>query len=118
MKVLLSTLVVALSLVGSLASATEGVMLRNIKNEVRFVPLQRHCDDEVAQPESLNSAEQLGYCISKSGRCREGYSRRVKVCWGGWHKGFYRCGTVCSPDERSCEPYDGSEYCRWKTGRH
>lgn len=101
MKKMISTVLLAMVLLGSLtASAYQGVLVENDNGISVIQPLKQYCEDSPTDE----------YCFPRSGRCPEGWSEASKYCWGGWKRGFYRCGPACR-DKRPCEWGDHSDRC-------
>lgn len=95
MKVLVSSLVVWLMMLGSFAQAQvqEGTAVLREDGTVVLQPLSGYCPP---QP-TAEDMTMLGACEPETSKCPAHYEETAKYCWGGWGRGFYRCGSVCKP---------------------
>ncbi|MBO9668265.1 MAG: hypothetical protein J7501_15800 [Bdellovibrio sp.] len=107
MKKWISASLLALTLVGSFAHAFEGVFIPQKNGELKIQPLHQKCD-ETPQPATVGEEqarlETQGYCNPGTTKdCPKGYQATSKFCWGGWHRGFYKCGYACRSINPDCQ---------------
>ncbi|MEK2690566.1 hypothetical protein [Bdellovibrio sp. GT3] len=63
-------------------------------NEEGTVALHRPA--KICENQKPGEAYEGNTCVPADGKtCYKPYKRMHKHCWGGWKKGFYRCGVVC-----------------------
>ncbi|MFV8258912.1 hypothetical protein ACNQKP_13980 [Bdellovibrio bacteriovorus] len=96
MKKVISSLVLSFMLMGSFAQAQtqEGTVAIGSDGTIVLQPLSGYCPP---QP-TAEDLQVLGACEpSNSSECPAHYEETAKYCWGGWGRGFYRCGSVCKP---------------------
>ncbi|QLY26935.1 hypothetical protein [Bdellovibrio sp. KM01] len=84
-------MLLSLSFVGTTAMAFEGAFVPN-EDGATVQPLRGICP---AKP-----VKNGNYCKPVGNSCPSGYDQFAKLCWGGWKKGFYKCGISCKPKEQ------------------
>lgn len=104
MKKMIMTLL-SLSFVGTTAIAFEGVLVPTMDGGAKIETLRGTCP---AKP-----VKNGNYCKPVGESCGAGYDQFAKLCWGGWKKGFYKCGISCKPKEQCGWNPRGD----WKCGR-
>ncbi|WP_413561197.1 hypothetical protein [Bdellovibrio sp. HCB209] len=74
------------------ASVVSGLLQRKATGELALLTAKNICENE-----KPGNAYEGHTCIPADGKtCYRPYKAQAKHCWGGWKKGFYRCGTLCA----------------------
>ncbi len=107
MKGLISTALLAVALFSSGALAFEGSMHIDANGSVQLIPIQRDCSQP--QPQSMQPTQN---CNPETAGCPSGYHMASKYCWGGWHRGFYNCGSLCVIDAHGATAPGGDRESR------
>ncbi|MEK2690567.1 hypothetical protein [Bdellovibrio sp. GT3] len=98
-------ILLSLGFVGSTAMAFEGALVPTLEG-AQIQPLKGGVCP--ATPVANGN-----YCKPAGNSCPTGYDQFAKLCWGGWKKGFQKCGISCKPQEQCGWNHSGD----WKCSR-
>lgn len=87
-------MILALGFVGTSAMAFEGAFVPTLDGGAEVQVLKGRPTCPVTPVPNGN------YCQPTGKSCSAGYDQFAKLCWGGWTKGFYKCGITCKPKEQ------------------
>jgi hypothetical protein len=96
-------MLLSLSFFGATAMAFEGALVPTLDGGANIHALKGACPEK--------PVKNGNYCTPKGASCGPGYDQFAKLCWGGWKKGFVKCGVSCKPTEQCGWNHTGDYKC-------